>query len=51
MAARPVTSISSVAGHLALLDQFHHGQKSLPVFDQDTGQFLLVYFHRLPMVR
>ena len=33
-----------VAGHLALLDQIHHGQKPLPVLDQETGQFLLVGF-------
>jgi hypothetical protein len=31
-----------VTGHLALLDQIHHGQQSLPVLDQKAGQFLFV---------
>jgi hypothetical protein len=33
-----------VAGQLALLDQIHHGQKPLPVLDQEAGQLLLVDF-------
>jgi hypothetical protein len=33
-----------VAGHLALLDQIHHGQKTVPILDQEPGQFLLVDF-------
>jgi len=31
-----------VAGHLALLDQIHHGQQRLPILGQKAGQFLLV---------
>jgi hypothetical protein len=33
-----------VAGHPALLDQLHHGQKSLPVLGEKSGQFPLVDF-------
>jgi hypothetical protein len=33
-----------VAGHLALRDQIYHGQKRLPVLDQEAGQFLVVDF-------
>ena len=31
-----------VAGHLALRDQIHHGQKRLPVLDQEAGQLLFI---------
>jgi hypothetical protein len=33
-----------VAGQLALLDQIYHGQKPLPVLDQEAGQLLFVDF-------
>ena len=32
------------AGQLALLDQIHHGQKPLPILDQEAGQLLFVGF-------